>query len=103
MKVQLDLLSLANRYESLSRCGDPLEKLNEVIQWRIFEPLLEKALGKTRKSVTGCKPFHPLVMFEILVLQALYNLSDAQMEYQLKDRLSFMRFSGYEFIVSNTR
>jgi len=28
------------------------------------------------------------------VLQALYNLSDDQMEYQLRDRLSFMRFVG---------
>ena len=29
---------------------------------------------------------------EALVLQALYNLSDDQAEYQLRDRLSFMRF-----------
>jgi len=28
------------------------------------------------------------------VLQALYNLSDDQAEYQLRDRLSFMRFLG---------
>jgi len=26
------------------------------------------------------------------VLQALYNLSDDQVEYQLRDRFSFMRF-----------
>jgi IS5 family transposase len=29
-----------------------------------------------------------------LVLQALYGLSDAQAEYQIRDRLSFMRFLG---------
>jgi IS5 family transposase len=28
------------------------------------------------------------------VLQALYTLSDEQAEYQLRDRLSFMRFAG---------
>ena len=33
-------------------------------------------------------------MFKILVLQTLYTLSDDQTEYQLKDRLSFMRFVG---------
>jgi len=33
-------------------------------------------------------------MFKVLVLQALYNLSDDQMEYQIRDRLSFMRFLG---------
>lgn len=33
-------------------------------------------------------------MFRILVLQALYNLSDEQTEYQILDRLSFMQFLG---------
>jgi IS5 family transposase len=33
-------------------------------------------------------------MFKVLVLQTLYTLSDEQTEYQLKDRLSFMRFVG---------
>jgi IS5 family transposase len=34
------------------------------------------------------------MIFRALVLQALYNLSDDQAEYQLRDRLSFMRFLG---------
>src|SRR6516162_11216243 len=33
-------------------------------------------------------------MFKVLVLQTLYTLSDEQTKYQLKDRLSFMRFVG---------
>lgn len=33
-------------------------------------------------------------MFSVLVLQALYTLSDEQTEYQLRDRLSSMRFAG---------
>ena len=33
-------------------------------------------------------------MFKVLVLQTLYTLSDDQTEYQLQDRLSFMRFVG---------
>jgi IS5 family transposase len=33
-------------------------------------------------------------MFKILVLQTLYTLSDDQTEYQIRDRLSFMRFLG---------
>jgi IS5 family transposase len=31
-------------------------------------------------------------MFRMLVLQALNNLSDEQVEYQVRDRLSFTRF-----------
>jgi len=33
-------------------------------------------------------------MFKIMVLQALYGLSDDQAEFQVQDRLSFMRFLG---------
>jgi len=36
-------------------------------------------------------------MFKILVLQSLYNLSDDQTEFLIKDRLSFMRFLGLDF------
>jgi IS5 family transposase len=33
-------------------------------------------------------------VFKILILQTLCNLSDDQIEYQIQDRLSFMRFLG---------
>ena len=35
-----------------------------------------------------------VLMFKALVLSALYNLSDDQIEYQVRDRLSFVRFPG---------
>ena len=47
-----------------------------------------------RKSLAGRKPWDEVLIFKALVLQALYNLSDDAMEYQLRDRLSFMRFVG---------
>jgi IS5 family transposase len=34
-------------------------------------------------------------MFKLLVLQRYYNLSDAQTEYQVSDRLSFQKFAGW--------
>src|SRR5262249_687975 len=45
-----------------------------------------------RKSSAGRKPLDAIVMFRMLVLQALNNLSDEQAEYQVRDRLSFTRF-----------
>ena len=33
-----------------------------------------------------------IVIFRMLVLQSLYNLSDEQVEYRVRDRLSFTRF-----------
>ena len=45
-----------------------------------------------KKSNAGRKPIDVIVMFRMLVLQSLYNLSDEQIEYQVRDRLSFTRF-----------
>src|SRR3954453_8827930 len=47
-----------------------------------------------RKTAAGRKPWDEIIIFKMLVLQALYNLSDDQVEYQIRDRLSFMRFLG---------
>ncbi|NRB09817.1 MAG: transposase, partial [Richelia sp.] len=33
-------------------------------------------------------------MFKMLVLQQLYNITDEELEYQVNDRLSFMKFFG---------
>ena len=35
-------------------------------------------------------------MFKVLILQAQHNLSDARMELMLQDRLSWMRFAGFD-------
>ena len=47
-----------------------------------------------KRSTAGRKPIDVMVMFRMLVLQSLYNLSDEQVEYQVRDRLSFTRFLG---------
>ena len=44
--------------------------------------------------MAGCKPWDAVSMFKAIVLCALYNLSDDQAEYQIRDRLSFLRFLG---------
>ena len=88
---------IANRYAGLDAKNDPLVKIDEVVPWEDFRPRLEAAWRKPaedRKSPAGRKPWDALVMFKAIVLCALYNLSDDQVEYQLRDRLSFMRFLG---------
>lgn len=82
---------------SLSAVGDPLEKLNSIIPWALFERPLAKALKRSDGSKGGRLPFPALLTFKIGVLQALYNLSDDQAEFFIQDRLSFMRFLGLAF------
>lgn len=92
MKKQRGLFDYDLRLLELSEHGDPLENLNGLIDWNIFRPILTHALTKVNKGIGGRPPFDYVTMFKILILQRLYNLSDNQMEYQIKDRLSFMRF-----------
>jgi IS5 family transposase len=89
----LGLFSEENRLKKLSKQGDPLERLNKVVDWEYFGDVLEKC--RPKKFVqAGPKPYNPVFMFKILILQRYYNLSDGQMEYQILDRLTFCRFLG---------
>jgi hypothetical protein len=54
--MQNSLFDLENRYASLSKTGDPLERLNAIIEWEIFCPILERVDKKERKSQAGRKP-----------------------------------------------
>jgi len=82
--------------EKLTKLGDPLQKLNEYIDWNIFKAPLEVAFKNEEvdKSKGGRPPFDKLMMFKALIIQSLYNLSDDQLEYQIVDRTSFKRFLG---------
>ena len=78
----------------MSHQGDPLEKLDAIVDWEIFRPLIRRCFKKEPKGPGGRPPYDYVLMFKILILQRLYNLSDAQMQYQILDRLSFQRFLG---------
>ena len=41
---QLSIFSSAKREKKLSTLGDHLEKLNEVVNWEMFRPALQKAV-----------------------------------------------------------
>ena len=88
------LFDLEFHLRKIDSNGDPLKRLNEMGDWKMFRPTLSKIRNKKRKARTGRKPFDVVLMFMILILQSLYNLSDDATEQQILDRLSFMRFLG---------
>jgi len=92
--MQTGLLDWQIRFRQLDAGGDPLPRLKDLVDWERFRPELEAARNKERKSNAGRKSFDVILMFKVLVLQSLYNLSDEKMEFQIRDRLSFMRFLG---------
>ena len=90
---QINLFAEETQLERLSKLGDSLERL-KVIDFESFRPILAEGLKKERKSNAGRHPFDNVMMFKVLVLQRLFNLSDDQTEYQITDRISFQRFLG---------
>ena len=94
MGRQPGLFDTDERLRWLSEAGDPLERLSAVVDFELFRPELEAALKRSDGVKGGRPPYDAVLMFRVLVLQTLYTLSDEQTEYQLRDRLSFMRFAG---------
>ena len=94
---QLGFFDADRRLEALSARGDPLEAIDRLVPWESFRAEIEAVVltpDELKKSSAGRKPFDAILMFRMLVLQALNNLSDEQVEYQVRDRLSFSRFLG---------
>jgi transposase, IS5 family len=83
------------RTERLQDAGDPLVRLEEIIDWEMFRPLLEQVRPPQQEGKAGRPPYDAVLMFKITILKSLYNLSYDQAEYQILDRVSFMRFLGF--------
>ena len=83
----------SERLAALSRLNDPLEALEKYVDFELFRPVLTSVF-KREQGVRGAKPYDPVMMFKILILQRLYKLSDQQVEFQVTDRMSFTRFLG---------
>jgi IS5 family transposase len=91
---QISIFDESNCMTKLSKLGDQLEKLNRVIEWRMFEGILNRVFTKEHKGAGGRPPYSYLLLFKILILQRLFNISDDESEFQINDRLTFRRFLG---------
>src|SRR5438046_5737436 len=86
---QMGFFDADKRLSLLSAKGDPLVSISALVPWEMFRGDIEAVVltaDEARKSKAGRKPIDALVLFRILVLQSLYNLSDEQIEYQVRDR-----------------
>src|SRR5271170_7755824 len=93
---QPGFFDVSERQKKLLKTRDFLERVNRIVAWESFRPVLDDAL-KRKDRVKGGRPaYDAVLMFKVLVLQALYNLSDEQTEYQILDRQSFMMFLGLD-------
>lgn len=81
-------------YREVQGLGDRLELMKEQIDWKPFRPLVASVYNDG--SSAGGRPHtDELVIVRAMLLQSWYGLSDEELEYQCKDRLSFRNFLGF--------
>ncbi len=94
---QPGFFDLDKRLIALSEKGDPLEVIEAVVPWESFRAEIEAAVCTNRtgrKSNAGRKAYDAILKFKMLILASLYNLSDEQLEYQVRDRFRSCGFWG---------
>lgn len=97
--AQPSFFDFDRRLAAISAKGDPLVTIDTTVPWESFRAPIEAVTmtkPEDRKSNAGRPGYDTILKFRMLVLAALYNLSDEQLEFQVRDRLSFMRFLGLD-------
>jgi IS5 family transposase len=94
MRGQPGFFDVDERLKRLSGLGDHLEAFAAAVDFEMFHVDLVTALGYSDGAQGGRPPFDAVMMFKILVIQAMDNLSDERAEFLINDRMSFMRFLG---------
>jgi len=82
---QTGLFGLSDHLKRLSAHGDSLEELSRIIDFEAFRPTLVAALAYGNGAKGGRPPYDPAAMLKVLILAAQNNVSDARMEYLIRD------------------
>ncbi|MCP4780484.1 MAG: transposase, partial [Hyphomicrobium sp.] len=81
--AQIGFFDSDRRLELLSKKGDRLEAIDKLVRWESFLADIEAVVmtpDDAKKSNAGRKPIDAIVLFRMLVVQTLYNLSDEETE-----------------------
>ena len=81
--------------EAAGRIGedDVLARIDRLIDWRAFLPILKRGLGR---SGLGPQGYDLLMLFRCLLIGQWHGVSDPKLERALKVRLDFMIFCGLD-------
>jgi len=94
--MQYTFFDEEKRLDKITKLGDTLALLSAIVDWTIFVPILDRAIPRIKNPKGGRPPLDNLLMFKILIIKRLYNLSLDQTEYQINVRIDFMRFLGLD-------
>jgi len=92
--VSFESYILKQQYKKVAALGDRLSLVDELINWHPFRKIVS-GIYDNASSKGGRPNTDPIVMIKLLLLQAWYGLSDQELEHQVSDRVSFLRFLGF--------
>lgn len=95
-RKQLRFFDLPDHLKRLSDAGEPLEEMARVIDFEAFRPLLKAALAYSDGGSGGRPPYHPVAKFKAFTLAAQNNVTDARIEFLIRQRLSWLRLRGFD-------
>ena len=94
-------MSMNNNYGSKKAPpidGDAVERLNAMIDWKSFIPVLDAVIQRNSGYKGGRPPYGNIVMFKILALKWLCNLSYDRTECLINDSAACRKFLGSELM-----
>ena len=94
MGRQPGFFDVEERLRELSAKGDDLERIAVLVDFAMFRAELERAVPRADGAKGGRPAFDHVLMFKILLLQAMHGLSDERCEYLIKERLSLCASSA---------
>ncbi len=92
MAKQGSLYEQMRRQTKQESFKDPLRDLGDRINFESFRSLIETGLRKESKGAGGRPAFDVVLMFKVLIVGTLYNLSDDALEMRLYDSYAAQRF-----------
>ncbi len=92
--IKADLFAADQHREKIAHLSDPLAQINPHIDFSALAAAVDHVAPHPVSSKGVLPPFPTETMVRILVFKRLYNLSDEQMEFPLRDRMSYKRLCG---------
>jgi len=85
---------LQQEYTKVAQLGNKLGKIRDIVDWERFRPIVSVMYHDNKE--TGGRPHtDEILMIKMLILGAMYGLSDYELELLAMDRMSFRHFLNY--------
>lgn len=92
----MDLFVQEHREAKLGGFIANLAAMDDLIDFAAIAVQVDTACPRPDRSKGGRPPYPTEIMVRLMFIQALYNLSDEDCEYQVLDRMSFQHFCRLE-------